>query len=238
MLATVFIWFSVAAIVLKLADIFLSKAQKEWLSNAVLKIWSALDEAKGWSFANWLTKPDTKWWEGLGLVVFALLASYSIFLVSYSMYHILVHGFEREFKFHFQQTMQLWIGALVIVFSTSGIFVRRTVEFDSNIVRILAIISVFGAFLSLIVAGFSHYFSASAFSLSEQDILFAIGVLVGYPVVIVLPIWVALGLAYLASAILYVCEFIIRRIAEYPKGPVLALSALIGGIAALVKAFG
>jgi hypothetical protein len=49
---------------------------------------------------------------------------------------------------------------------------------------------------------------------------------------------VALGLAYLASAILYVCEFIIRRIAEYPKGPVLALSALIGGIAALVKAFG
>jgi hypothetical protein len=238
MLATLTIWLSAAVAVLVLVEIFLSKAQKEWLSNAVLKIWSSLDEAKGWSFADWLIKPGPKWWEGLALVVFALLASYSIFLVSYSMYHILVNGFEREFNFHFYQALQLWFGALLIVTSTSSIFVRGTVEFDSTHVRILAILSVFGAFVGLIGPGFSHYISASTFSLSEWDVLFAIGILVGYPAVIVLPIWAALGLTYIASAILYVCEFIIRRIAEYPKGPVLALSALFGGIAALIKAFG
>jgi hypothetical protein len=46
MLATIFIWLSVAVIALGLADILLSKTQKEWLSNAVLKLWGALDEAR------------------------------------------------------------------------------------------------------------------------------------------------------------------------------------------------
>ena len=53
-----------------------------------------------------------------------------------------------------------------------------------------------------------------------------------------LTIFAARGLAYLASGIFYTGEFIVRRIAEYPKGPVLALSALCGGIVALIKAFG
>jgi hypothetical protein len=33
-----------------------------------------------------------------------------------------------------------------------------------------------------------------------------------------------------------VSEFLVRRIAEYPKGPVLALSGIIGGIVAILKA--
>jgi hypothetical protein len=45
-------------------------------------------------------------------------------------------------------------------------------------------------------------------------------------------------LAYMASALLYVGEFIVRRIAEYPKGPVLAISAFCGGVVALFKTFG
>jgi hypothetical protein len=40
-----------------------------------------------------------------------------------------------------------------------------------------------------------------------------------------------------AKAVVYVSEFIMRRIAESPKGPVFAISALAGGIAAIVKAF-
>jgi hypothetical protein len=48
----------------------------------------------------------------------------------------------------------------------------------------------------------------------------------------------ALMLAYVASAALSVFEFLVRRIAEYPKGPVLALSAFFGAVVALIKAFG
>jgi len=39
------------------------------------------------------------------------------------------------------------------------------------------------------------------------------------------------------SVLLWLMEFIARRIAEYPKGPVLGLSALAGGIAGLIKIF-
>ena len=41
---------------------------------------------------------------------------------------------------------------------------------------------------------------------------------------------------YAFSIILFVLEFIVRRIAEYPKGPILAASVLVGGIFVFVKA--
>jgi hypothetical protein len=215
MLATTLIWLAAAVAVLKLIDLLLPEQQKTWLSTAVNKASKVLDDAKKWSFFNWLMKPSpNKWWEGLGFCLFALLASYSIFLVSYSMYHFLVHG---EFNFHFYQALQLWYGAFLIVFLTSGIFVRGTVELDSRLVRILVILSVAGAFGSLILTGLISYISTSAFGLSESDVLMAIGMLVGYPAFILLPILVAFGLTYIASAILYVGEFTVRRIAEYPK---------------------
>jgi len=59
---------------------------------------------------------------------------------------------------------------------------------------------------------------------------------------ILLAIWLLvvcpLVFAYVATALLYASEQLVRRIAEYRKGPVLALSALSGGIAALLKVFG
>jgi hypothetical protein len=54
----------------------------------------------------------------------------------------------------------------------------------------------------------------------------------------VLAVFLSMAMAYLASAILCVGEFVVRRIAEYPKGPVLALSTLFGGVVGLIKAFG
>jgi hypothetical protein len=44
-------------------------------------------------------------------------------------------------------------------------------------------------------------------------------------------------LAYSATAVLYLFELVVRRIAEYPKGPILAVSAICGGVAALLKFF-
>lgn len=70
MLATLLIWLSVAVAVLTLLDLFLSKAQKDWLSNAVLKLWIILDEARGWSFADWLKQPRATWWLAVSLGLF------------------------------------------------------------------------------------------------------------------------------------------------------------------------
>ena len=70
MLATLLIWLSVAVAALALIDLFLSKAQKDWLSNAVLKLWIILDEARGWSFADWLKEPRARWWLAVSLGLF------------------------------------------------------------------------------------------------------------------------------------------------------------------------
>jgi hypothetical protein len=48
---------------------------------------------------------------------------------------------------------------------------------------------------------------------------------------------ISIVLAYVATALLYVGEFAVRRIAEYQKGPVLALSAIFGSLVAIIKAF-
>ena len=43
---------------------------------------------------------------------------------------------------------------------------------------------------------------------------------------------------YAVSAGLGVSEFVVRRIAENPKGPILAASAMLAAILAIFKAFG
>src|SRR5215510_11058813 len=69
MLGTLLIWLSVAVAILAIVDLFLSDSQKTWLSNAVIKTWNVLDEAKGWSFADWLKEPRAAWWLAMALSV-------------------------------------------------------------------------------------------------------------------------------------------------------------------------
>jgi hypothetical protein len=41
---------------------------------------------------------------------------------------------------------------------------------------------------------------------------------------------------YLLTVVLFCCEFIVRRIAEYPKGPIFAGSVLLGAVAGVLRA--
>jgi hypothetical protein len=72
MLAMLLIWICAAVAVLKLVDLFLSPAQKTWLSNAVIKTWNVLDEAKAWSFADWLKRPRAIWWLAVSLTLLSM----------------------------------------------------------------------------------------------------------------------------------------------------------------------
>jgi hypothetical protein len=72
MLATLLIWLCAAVAVLKLVDLFLSPAQKTWLSNAVIKTWNVLDEAKAWTFADWLKRPSAIWWLAVSLTLLSM----------------------------------------------------------------------------------------------------------------------------------------------------------------------
>ena len=47
----------------------------------------------------------------------------------------------------------------------------------------------------------------------------------------------ALLVLYLTRCIVGILEVLTRKIAESPKGPLLAVSALVGGVASIAKAF-
>ena len=83
------------------------------------------------------------------------------------------------------------------------------------------------------------------FTRKEHDsltlLLISISLIAGASILMIpmclLTISLAVAVAYLGSAVLLAGELIVRRIAEYPKGPVLGLGIVFGGIAALIKAF-
>ena len=49
--------------------------------------------------------------------------------------------------------------------------------------------------------------------------------------------FVPLLASYVAACLVYILEFISRRIAEFAKGPIVALSTLIGLVAGFFKVF-
>jgi hypothetical protein len=229
MLATLGLWLTAALAVLGLADLFLSKAQKDWLDNAVVKLWTILDEAKGLSFADWLKHPQAKWWLAISLGLFVAIGLVTLLwdtvepvfaapiviaiVVTITWLAHPVLGWLLEFTPTVRFGHKLTI---VSVLATVGLVSTVTVawfEYTS---------SLHGTFFGVVIEPFiKRLVWASAISLLCVPMILA-----------------ARALAYIASAILYVGEFVVRRIAEYPKGPILALSALFGGICALIKAFG
>jgi hypothetical protein len=86
--------------------------------------------------------------------------------------------------------------------------------------------------------------AAAAHTLTLRLALFALFYIWGlifcvHLTVIAIIFWlvVALPLAviYLASIILFCAEFLVRRIAEYPKGPIFAGSLLLGAISGVFR---
>jgi hypothetical protein len=244
MLATLLIWLSVAVAVLALVDLFLSKDQKTWLSDVVLKMWSILDEAKGWSFADWVKKPEPKAWLGIILGVGVAVA----WIYKYTV----LDTFEGESAFS-RFFMGSLLGACVgwVAVNAMNHILERLLQFSSAKhlagKLVMALLGSGTVLFLLIVAT-----SLLSDRFWESDLHTAIGVslyvlklglgllfaVICFLLLCSVVIFVSMAVAYIASATLCVGEFVVRRIAEYPKGPVLALSALCGGIVALIKAFG
>jgi len=244
MLTTLLIWLSASIAVLALADLLLSKAQKDWLSNAVIKIWSVLDEAKAWSFADWLKNPRARWWFAISIgLLMGVKQAWSIIMEESGEYlrpDVLGDAVRNS---PLNISLLAAISAILVALLSRPIF-ATLLNFTSRKgltlrLTVFSLVAVIVLVIMVVTLGLSEQ------ALSETIfpvILIASIFVVGLPALLVslcvLTILFALGLAYVASAILYVAEFVVRRIAEYPKGPILALSALLGAVSALIKAFG
>jgi hypothetical protein len=246
MLATLIIWLSVTVAVLALIDLFLSKAQKTWLSNAMVKVWNCLDEAQGWSFADWLKEPRAKWWFAITLgLAFGISEAYFVFA-----WNDLIDEFRarrgkeplalgvrgRLFAAAFTLAW-FWI---FIFYLTRPIFAWLLQFSSARHLSAKVVISFLGASAALYLSTFflDDLLLWSGVYHAIARILFGLVGLLSLLCLCAATIFLSIGMAYVVSALLYVGEFLVRSIAEYPKGPVLALSALFGGIAALLKAFG
>jgi hypothetical protein len=234
MLATLTIWLTGAAAALSVVEIFLSKRHKTRLSDKVTEAWNVLDDVKAWSFEEWVTNTlrVTGW-----LMWAAGFATGAIVVYKYLD---LVSG--KTALPGFGDNIYDVIVGPAVAFIGWVLFVRFVLPSEKTNRRLIALLLVTLAAISIIdllVFAYSHLIRHDAVTLWSYCMLAS-------PVIIMLLlagfvtacVVTMLGLVYIASVILYVGEFVIRRIAEYPKGPVLALSALIGGIAALFKALG
>lgn len=226
MLANSVIALCVSVAILKLGDLFLSESQKDRLSNAVTRIWDTLDETKHWSPVDWLRNPRAKWW--LAISVALCYGTSSVFLL-----------YEPDDS-GIPETIFI---AILILFVARPILARLLNFSSGKQLWYRLAIAVF----CLVVLYSVHETLSSHFPYAPGDsatsvFIRAVLILLLLPLiaafVCVCAVLVSLAAAYLASIILFVLEFIARRIAEYPKGPILALSTFFGCIAALFKAFG
>jgi hypothetical protein len=242
MVATLLIWLSAAVAVLALADLFLSKAQKNWLSDRLIKLWNRLDEAKGWSFADWLKQPRAAWWlaVSLGLFMGGGIVILTVWLTGIKSIKeirsgewLWIVGVVLPGLLFVDFLITIWARHIFvqILNSKPGVFLVRwhTEIALYSLFTVVALILLELALLAMTdLSLFRTLAIAGIRGLRNSSLLVLL---------CLLWIFVARALAYLASAILYIGEFSVRRIAEYPKGPVLAMSAVFGGIVALIKAF-
>jgi hypothetical protein len=74
-------------------------------------------------------------------------------------------------------------------------------------------------------------------ALFDQQRLVGLFVLAGYVFfVVVTAVVVPLSLVYVVVTLLYALELIVRRVIEYPRGPIVALSIVLTSVGALLKA--
>jgi hypothetical protein len=238
MLATIVFYFSAAVAILALLDLFLSDSQKVALSNTVVGAWSLLDEARGWSFADWLNQRRAKWWLAIGPGVFSAGSMVFYYRRLFELRRT-IEGIPQPEPPLFGYIMSVWI-VFILITLVSRPIIAHVLKLNSG--------KHFWLKLWLLLLGSVALYDAALFGLLDplkdkvSDSIFTLAIFALLPLsflaLSIMAIFMAWVVAYAATIMLFVGEFVVRRIAEYPKGPILALSALLGGIIALVKSLG
>ncbi|MEQ1887168.1 MAG: hypothetical protein ABL967_19050 [Bryobacteraceae bacterium] len=253
MIADVLIALGATGAVMTLLDLMLSENQKRAVSNATLRIWGFVDGLKSLRLSDWFHNKNARVWFSTTVALFTFLVFMMPLLDVVSSVLNVFSGREENnshFVFWFTSAFALFSG--ILAYYLSGVNFQTITK---NIKR-SAIGTVYGIVMGIGLGGLLSYFEPSAwqsfsiFIMGQSTIqssltaglallLISIFGMVGF-----IFFWgtilffVAVALAHVVAAGFSGAEFVVRRVAEYPKGPVLALSALCGGLAAFIKSFG
>jgi len=232
MLATIVLSASLAVVVLKLLDFFMSESQKAALSEAALKLWNFLDDATRIHLSQWLRY---RW-----LIRTCIAAA--VFISAAYMLLVVVTQAEWDWS-----TAVLLIPFILALFLGIGILrsAMKAVRTFDMIVQAAWLIglTIIPASAGVIIMFYIWPNPAWLFpsaSLIDNLVNFFCLLLFIFSITL-LPFFVVLSLPVIligaASLLLLSGEFVMRRIAEYPKGPILAASTLSAAIAGAVKVF-
>jgi hypothetical protein len=220
MLASALIVLSLTVTVLAVLDFLLSEAQKKVVADGAIATWNVLDEAKKLSFTDWLKKPRTNRW----------------LAITFGFSCALYGGAVLEFGSPYMG----WILILFTSVTTFLLFALITLPIFSQLLKLdtrvwymlIAVGVVYVPCSFLVSPGWPEWPPPLGYSAIMLVMLFMFLVLFAS-----LMISIARILAYVASGVLFAGELIVRRIAEYPKGPIIAISAIFGGLVSLIKIF-
>jgi hypothetical protein len=224
MLANLLLTLTAGVALLALLDLFLDDAQKASLSKWVALIWNYLDDLRTLSLVDWIRQPTARLWMAVcfavAILVFGSLGIATIVTISKEAY-ILVTVISM---------LYVAVGLLIIAQLLDFMF-KRQLWFRLSTVLFGGIAILFVMLLLLV--------TVSELRLTYIAIPLLIFIMVPLSMVVSCAaiLFISIALAYVATAALYVGEFVVRRIAEYPKGPILALSAIFGSLVALIKVF-
>jgi hypothetical protein len=225
--------------VLALAEFLLSEEQKNQVTSATLRTWNLLDELAKLSFLSWLRRRKAHWAISATAAILPALFWESGIDTASALILALVG------------LLTIGVGPPLIAYSVGGrsavsVFIR------SVLVIVLMVLSAIAIQMAVTIWLLPEPdLSAAKGSLHEEAERYVTQILssTGYRKIMMvgaalyalvgllsLIILVPLVLIFVARVVLAILEFLVRRIAEHPKGPILAASGLAGAVIAFVKA--
>ncbi|TBF85829.1 hypothetical protein [Rhizobium leguminosarum] len=238
MLTTLLVYVSALVAALAILDFLVSDKQKERLSDVVLRIWNRLDEMKQFSLLDVIRRPAVRRAAIVVATVLANCISWYLFVNFWGL-HAVFSSVSDIVPFVIAALLGLSLGVAML-----------NVMFRAKKLWWLALVStiffIVPASLSVATIGLDFYFSSLVRQNMEYIFLYEIYMytsdLLAFLTFTTFLFWIIPAILFIvvygSIFLLLVSEFLVRRVAEYPKGPILAASALLGGLATLLSKLG
>jgi hypothetical protein len=211
-------------------DAFMSDQQKKSVEMLTLRAWYRLNNAKRVTTSDWLFRKENRGWlVGITVVIFAAFAL-PLFFTNFIRLD--------EDPWHTLGTL-----FVVLVFSILGAVVGRIVllvVLNGKQGWIAAKVSLLALVLPAALYGFDKTCSSCVghTNIAVELLYLTVMTVLAVPLVFLIIAALPVGVVRIAVLVLTVSEFVVRKIAEYPKGVVLAISTIVTGVGGVLKAFG
>jgi hypothetical protein len=222
-----------AAAIIAGLEIFLSEQQKRWLDRKVLQLWNWLDDCKRISLLAWLKQ------KVLPLRVFSIAMLLSCAFILWVWWKSQSPNDPTE--------LYGTIAVLLLLASIFGSLIIRSSLRSTTLLRALLRITVYAVvcltpFYAFLYWTAGHQALLTVRPLTVLQILYVLGffavtIFTAFMLIFWSTVAVPILSLYLTGLLLFVSEFVVRRIAEYPKGVLIAMSALMASLFAFVRVF-